>query len=118
MVRTGHARPCADSRTSGHVPTPVGSLASGSIDRVRHRGGAMTTQLPGTLADRVRGQVIRPGDADYEEARRGYNARCAPGPERVVRCTGTDDVAATVRYAAESGRPLAVRGGGHSVPGF
>jgi FAD/FMN-containing dehydrogenase len=36
----------------------------------------------------------------------------------VVRCTGTDDVVAVVRYAAEDGRPLAVRGGGHSVPGF
>jgi len=78
----------------------------------------MTTQLPGTLADRVRGQVIRPGDADYEEARRVYNAMIDARPELVVRCTGTDDVAATVRYAAASGRPLAVRGGGHSVPGF
>ena len=27
----------------------------------------MTTQLPGTLADRVRGQVIKPGDDAYEE---------------------------------------------------
>ncbi|MGY1640924.1 FAD-binding oxidoreductase [Geodermatophilus sp. SYSU D00703] len=78
----------------------------------------MTTQVPGTLADRVRGQVIRPGDADYEEARHVYNAMIDARPDLVVRCTGTDDVAATVRYAAESGRPLAVRGGGHSVPGF
>jgi FAD/FMN-containing dehydrogenase len=78
----------------------------------------MTTQVPGTLADRVRGQVIRPGDADYEEARHVYNAMIDARPELVVRCTGTEDVAATVRYAAENGRPLAVRGGGHSVPGF
>ncbi|MGK5112077.1 MULTISPECIES: FAD-binding oxidoreductase [unclassified Geodermatophilus] len=78
----------------------------------------MTTQLPGTLADRVRGQVIRPGDDAYEEARHVYNAMIDAHPELVVRCTGTDDVAATVRYAAENGRPVAVRGGGHSVPGF
>ncbi|MGY1693010.1 FAD-binding oxidoreductase [Geodermatophilus sp. SYSU D01105] len=78
----------------------------------------MTTQLPGTLADRVRGQVIRPGDADYEEARRVYNGMIDAHPDLVVRCAGTDDVVAVVRYAAESGRPLAVRGGGHSVPGF
>jgi FAD/FMN-containing dehydrogenase len=78
----------------------------------------MTTQLPGTLADRVRGQVIRPEDDDYEQARRVYNAMIDARPDLVVRCTGTDDVAATVRYAAENGRPLAVRGGGHSVPGF
>jgi FAD/FMN-containing dehydrogenase len=78
----------------------------------------MTTQLPGTLADRVRGQVIRPGDDDYEEARRVYNAMIDAQPDLVVRCTGTDDVAATVRHAADNGRPVAVRGGGHSVPGF
>ncbi|MGY1822181.1 FAD-binding oxidoreductase [Geodermatophilus sp. SYSU D00079] len=78
----------------------------------------MTTQLPGTLADRVRGQVIRPGDDGYEEARRVYNGMIDAHPDLVVRCLGTDDVAAVVRYAAEDGRDLAVRGGGHSVPGF
>jgi len=78
----------------------------------------MTTQLPGTLADRVRGQVLRAGDEGYEEARHVYNAMIDAHPEVVVRCAGTDDVAATVRYAVERGRPLAVRGGGHSVPGF
>ncbi|WP_345771614.1 FAD-binding oxidoreductase [Geodermatophilus sabuli] len=78
----------------------------------------MTTQLPGTLADRIRGQVIRPGDDDYEQARRVYNGMIDAHPDLVVRCTGPDDVAAVLRYAAENGRDLAVRGGGHSVPGF
>jgi len=78
----------------------------------------MTTQLPGTLADRVRGQVIRPGDPDYDEARRVYNGMIDAHPDVVVRCTGPDDVAAVLRYAADNDRPLAVRGGGHSVPGF
>ena len=39
----------------------------------------MTTHLPGTLADRVRGQVVRPEDDDYDEARGVYNAT-APEP--------------------------------------
>jgi FAD/FMN-containing dehydrogenase len=78
----------------------------------------MTTQLPGTLADHVRGQVIQPGDPDYEEARHVYNAMIEARPHVIVRCVGTDDVAACVRYAGETGRAVAVRGGGHSVPGF
>jgi len=66
----------------------------------------------------VQGQVIRPGDADYETARRVYNHMIDARPSAVVRCAGVDDVVAVVRYAAETGTALAVRGGGHSVPGF
>jgi FAD/FMN-containing dehydrogenase len=39
-------------------------------------------------------------------------------PAAIVRCAGEDDVVAVVRLAAEKGMGLAVRGGGHSVPGF
>ena len=77
----------------------------------------MTTHMP-PLADRVAGQVIREGDPEYDEARRVYNAMIDARPHAVVRCTGAADVSAVVRYAAETGRPLAVRGGAHSVPGF
>ena len=70
------------------------------------------------LAARVSGQVVRPDDEAYEEARHVYNAMIEARPAAVVRCTSTEDVVATVRSAAESGAPLAVRGGGHSVPGF
>jgi FAD/FMN-containing dehydrogenase len=78
----------------------------------------MTTQVPGRLSDRVSGQVIRAGDAEYEDARHVYNAMIDAHPEVIVRCTSTEDVSAVVRYAAENGRAVAVRGGAHSVPGF
>src|SRR3712207_7254841 len=39
-------------------------------------------------------------------------------PHVIVRAAGTDDVVLAVRYAADTGRAVAVRGGGHSVPGF
>ena len=39
-------------------------------------------------------------------------------PAVIVRCADTRDVRAVVDYAPDSGRDLAVRGGGHSVPGF
>jgi FAD/FMN-containing dehydrogenase len=71
-----------------------------------------------TLAEQVSGPVVRPGDDVYEDARHVYNAMIDAHPAAVVRCTTTADVVATVRVAAESGRAVAVRGGGHSVPGF
>jgi len=76
------------------------------------------TQALGTLAERVSGPVIRPGDEGYEEARRVYNAMIDVRPAAVVRCATEDDVVAVVRAAAEKGMDLAVRGGAHSVPGF
>ena len=50
------------------------------------------------LRTRVRGEVIAPGDADYEEARKVYNGMIDKRPAAVVRCTGPDDVAAVVRW--------------------
>jgi len=70
------------------------------------------------LAGQVTGQLVRPGDADYEEARHVRNGMIDARPAAVVRCMTTADVVAVVRFAADTGTPLAVRGGGHSVPGF
>ena len=76
------------------------------------------TQALATLADRISGTVIRPGDAGYEEARRVYNGMIDARPAAIVRCATDEDVVAVVRPAAERRMDLAVRGGGHSVPGF
>jgi FAD/FMN-containing dehydrogenase len=72
----------------------------------------------GQLQEQVSGQVVAVGDSDYDEARVVYNAMIDRHPRAVVRCTGVDDVKASVMYAREHGLDLAIRGGGHSVPGF
>src|SRR5919201_4175539 len=74
-----------------------------------------------TIADlrgRVRGQVISRDDEGYEEARKVYNAMIDKHPLAVIRCTAPEDVAAVVDFARENGVDLAIRGGGHSAPGF
>jgi FAD/FMN-containing dehydrogenase len=76
------------------------------------------TQALSTLADRVSGTVIRPGHPEYEAARHVYNGMIDARPAAIVRCATVDDVIAVVRLAGEQRMDLAIRGGGHSVPGF
>ncbi len=69
------------------------------------------------LRECLRGTILRPGDADYEGARRIWNGMIDRRPAAIARCTGAADVMAAVRFARERGLPIAVRGGGHNVSG-
>jgi FAD/FMN-containing dehydrogenase len=71
-----------------------------------------------SLSDRLAGPVVLPGDPDFDDARRVHNFMIDKHPAAIARCANTGDVQAVVRYARDSGLDLAVRGGGHSVPGF
>ena len=64
-----------------------------------------------------RGELIRPEDAGYDEARKVYNGMIDKRPALIVRPTGAADVIDAVNLARENGLPLAVRCGGHSVAG-
>src|SRR4051812_17437210 len=71
------------------------------------------------LDEGLRGSVLRDGDDGYDEARTGWNAIFHEArPDLVVQCAGAADVIAAVRFARSAGLELAVKGGGHSVPGF
>ena len=66
----------------------------------------------------LRGKAIRPGDEDYDLERSIWNGAHDRHPALIVRCAGVADVIRTVDLARSEGLPLAVRGGGHSIPGF
>ncbi|MFZ0932945.1 MAG: FAD-binding protein, partial [Bryobacteraceae bacterium] len=70
------------------------------------------------LRARVRGDLIQPGDTNYDEARKLYNAMIDKKPAAIVRCADAADVMACVNHARENGILLAVRGGGHNGPGL
>ena len=70
------------------------------------------------LRDQIRGDIVIPSDESYDEARATYNAMIDRRPAAVVRCLDAGDVMAAVTFARENDLDLAIRGGGHSVPGF
>jgi len=69
------------------------------------------------LAPQIRGEVIRPGDGKYDQARRVWNGMIDRRPALIARCVGVADVIAALEYARASGLPTTARGGGHGVSG-
>jgi FAD/FMN-containing dehydrogenase len=67
---------------------------------------------------RWRGEVVRPGDDEYDQARRVWNPIVDRRPALIVRPREVADVIEAVDFARTDGVPLAVRGGGHSPAGY
>jgi FAD/FMN-containing dehydrogenase len=70
------------------------------------------------LATSLRGDLIGPDDPAYDGHRRVWNGSIDRHPALIARCTGVEDVRAAVGFARTHGLLVAVRGGGHSFPGY
>src|SRR5690242_16310255 len=70
------------------------------------------------FAAALRGTVARPGDDDFDRERSIWNGAHDRHPALIALCAGVADVIRTVDLARSEGLSLAVRGGGHSIPGF
>ena len=71
-----------------------------------------------TLAQAMRGPLLQPGQAGYDEHRRVWNGAIDRHPLAIARCADAADVAAAVTFAARRHIPMTVRGGGHNVAGL
>ena len=69
------------------------------------------------LRDRVRGQIVAPGDRRYDATRAVWNGAIDRRPAVIVQPRDEQDIAAAIAHARETGMEIAVRGGGHSMAG-
>ncbi|WP_191060541.1 FAD-binding oxidoreductase [Geminicoccus harenae] len=83
----------------------------------RRDGSALSHDSIETFRNGFHGQVILPGDAGYDAARRIWNAQIDRRPSLIVRCAGVADIVAAVNFARAENVLLAVRSGGHNVAG-
>ena len=72
------------------------------------------TQFKGQL----RGELIEPTDARYEEARKVYNAMISRKPRLIARCADVADVITAVRFGQQQDLRVSIRGGGHNAGGL
>src|SRR5215510_14109863 len=70
------------------------------------------------LASTFTGQLLKPADAGYEEARKIHNGLIDKRPALIARCRGVADIADAVKLAREQQLEVAIRGGGHNVAGL
>jgi len=70
------------------------------------------------LKEQARGSLIVPGDDGYDQARAVHNGMIDRRPSAILQVSNAGDVMSAVRYARENELDLAIRGGGHSGPGF
>ena len=66
----------------------------------------------------LRGGMVAPGDHDYDAVRALWNGTHDLRPSLIARCADIEDVRHAVGFARSEGLEVAVRGGGHSIPGY
>jgi FAD/FMN-containing dehydrogenase len=69
------------------------------------------------LKDKVKGEIVLPGDPNYNEVREIWNAMIDRRPAVIIQCAEADDVPHAISYARDNGLEISVRGGGHNIAG-
>ncbi len=87
----------------------IASLSGGSV--------VVDDATLGALRGGIRGEVVTPADAQYDQVRAIWNAMIDRRPGLIVRCLNSSDVVTAVRFAREHDLLLSVRGAGHNIAG-
>jgi FAD/FMN-containing dehydrogenase len=81
----------------------------------------ITARLQPAHIDQLRrscADVVAPGDAEYDEARRLWNAIHDRRPSLIARPANAQEVAAAIAFGREHELQIAVQSGGHSAAGL
>jgi FAD/FMN-containing dehydrogenase len=65
----------------------------------------------------LRGKLIQPGDGDYDDSRKIWNAMIDKKPALIVQVANADDVSSAIKYAVANKLEITIRGAGHNIAG-
>jgi FAD/FMN-containing dehydrogenase len=90
-----------------------------NIDIINLHGGvaAVSAENVAAFQSDLRGDLFRPDDPGYDEARAIWNAMIDKRPALIARCSGVADVIRSVAFARDHNLLTAVRSGGHNIAG-
>ena len=71
-----------------------------------------------TFTSQLRGEIVMPSDASYDDERKVYNGMMNKLPGMIVKCVDVADVIASVNFGRENNLLISVRGGGHNAGGL
>jgi FAD/FMN-containing dehydrogenase len=77
----------------------------------------VTTTLTDPALAGFTGRLLDPHHEEYDRLRRVWNGAIDRRPAFIARCGSTQDVVAALRFGRRHDLQVAVRGGGHSIPG-
>ncbi|MEX0660639.1 MAG: FAD-binding oxidoreductase [Balneolaceae bacterium] len=70
------------------------------------------------IKQNLNAKLIRPGDVNYDEERKIYNAMIDKRPALFAKCKSFQEVIEAVKYARDETMEVSIRSGGHSGPGL
>ena len=78
----------------------------------------MQQQAVTEFKTQLRGELIEPTDARYDEERKVYNAMISRKPRLIAKCADVADVIAAVHFGRQQDLRVSIRGGGHNAGGL
>ncbi len=78
---------------------------------------ALSKEALEPLRQTLKGGIVLPSDANYDEVRKIWNAMIDKKPAVIVQCVNADDVVHAIATARANGLEISVRGAGHNIAG-
>ena len=102
---------------SSFKPDPVKTVGTtpdhqGEEDKVK-----ISREVIDDLRSKIKGQIVLPGDPNYDQVREIWNAMINRRPALIVRCADANDVANTISFARAQRLEISIRGAGHNIAG-